>query len=305
MKSRSHNRSHAFTLIELLVVIAIIAILAAILFPVFAQAREQARKTSCLSNAKQLGLGVLMYVQDYDETLVPGWNDSSPTLRDNGSTYRTWSSWTKLIQPYVKNTNILLCPDQKDAGFIQSANKTARSEIYAGYGLNYGYLGTFGGGDPSGTGDYIWLPITLAAVNRPASEVMLADCQDPNWATADHAYVWGQPAGAIVEPPDAWLSDHVFFSEGWGNQQYNGAPGDQVTQQYEYPGYGGMDWRHNSTGWQYNVLPGGIANVTMVDGHSKAFKAGGLAAGTNFSPSQSGHLVYQVDKNAYYWDPRN
>src|SRR3954470_6189627 len=61
------QRRHGFTLIELLVVIAIIAILAAILFPVFAQARDQARKTTCLSNTKQLGLGVMMYIQDYDE----------------------------------------------------------------------------------------------------------------------------------------------------------------------------------------------------------------------------------------------
>src|SRR5439155_17377217 len=91
----------AFTLIELLVVIAIIAILAAILFPVFAQARESARKTSCLSNAKQLGLGIIMYVQDYDETMVMSANDSQPgVLRDNGTVYRTWNPWTKQIQPY-------------------------------------------------------------------------------------------------------------------------------------------------------------------------------------------------------------
>src|SRR3954453_19476700 len=95
---------NAFTLIELLVVIAIIAILAAILFPVFAQARESARKTACLSNAKQLGLGILMYVQDYDETMVMSANNSQPgVLRDDGSVYRNWSPWSQQIQPYVKN----------------------------------------------------------------------------------------------------------------------------------------------------------------------------------------------------------
>src|SRR6266853_2673654 len=97
------KRNQGFTLIELLVVVAIIAILAAILFPVFAQARESARKTSCLSNVKQLGLGCLMYSQDYDETLVMGWNFSQPgVMRDNGTNYRPLTPWTKNIQPYVK-----------------------------------------------------------------------------------------------------------------------------------------------------------------------------------------------------------
>src|ERR1700753_1584948 len=80
-----------FTLIELLVVIAIIALLAAILFPVFAQAREKARQTSCLSNGRQIGLGFLMFVQDYGEPLPL---ISFPNLTD---------SWTNTMQPYLKN----------------------------------------------------------------------------------------------------------------------------------------------------------------------------------------------------------
>jgi prepilin-type N-terminal cleavage/methylation domain-containing protein/prepilin-type processing-associated H-X9-DG protein len=94
-----------FTLIELLVVIAIIAILAAILFPVFAKAREKARQTSCLSNCKQLALGILMYAQDYDEcfpgTFTLSWpNDGNWPL----------IHWAQAIQPYVKNGQIVLCP---------------------------------------------------------------------------------------------------------------------------------------------------------------------------------------------------
>lgn len=93
----------AFTLIELLVVIAIIAILAAILFPVFARAREQARKTACLSNLKQLGTGVLMYIQDFDET-VP--RNAQGTCGDPATAF----GWADLIFPYVKNVQAFDCP---------------------------------------------------------------------------------------------------------------------------------------------------------------------------------------------------
>ena len=102
-----------FTLIELLVVIAIIAILAAILFPVFAKAREKARQTSCLSNLKQLELGLLMYAQDFDQRHIyaglPTPVAATPTGPYTGSgTNRWW--WFDLVQPYVKNTQIGICP---------------------------------------------------------------------------------------------------------------------------------------------------------------------------------------------------
>src|ERR1700735_2297769 len=89
-----------FTLIELLVVIAIIAILAAILFPVFAQAREKARQTSCLSNMKHLALANLMYVQDYDEAFC---NEGEPDAQDNWGWQYTWQFE---VQPYMKNYDI-------------------------------------------------------------------------------------------------------------------------------------------------------------------------------------------------------
>jgi len=108
------NRRKGFTLIELLVVIAIIAILAAILFPVFAKAREKARQASCSSNLKQLALGALMYAQDYDELLMPLYYDVPDHM-----------SWAvNFLQPYVKNMNVVECPSTK-----------ARS-----YGWNYRYL---------------------------------------------------------------------------------------------------------------------------------------------------------------------
>ncbi|MBB6052570.1 prepilin-type N-terminal cleavage/methylation domain-containing protein [Armatimonas rosea] len=148
----SLHRRNAFTLIELLVVIAIIAILAAILFPVFAQARAKARQVSCLSNLKQVGTGLMMYTQDYDETL-PG----NSTLGTNGITDARWPApavsahsaglseplgwmqpfnaanpgthriWARDVQPYVKNLQIFHCPETKlrsseAAGCTPSAN---------------------------------------------------------------------------------------------------------------------------------------------------------------------------------------
>src|SRR5665213_3332533 len=103
-------RNRAFTLIELLVVIAIIAILAAILFPVFAAAREKARQTTCASNEKQLGLAFLQYAQDYDECFTYGMTE---TLHTQGT--HVGQGWASTIYPYVKSTGVYTCPD--DPGF--------------------------------------------------------------------------------------------------------------------------------------------------------------------------------------------
>ncbi len=97
------RRRRGFTLIELLVVIAIIAILAAILFPVFARAREKARQTSCTSNLKQIALAMLMYVQDYDERFSPYEVRHGDTLRRTAAAYDT-------IHPYVNNEQVFICP---------------------------------------------------------------------------------------------------------------------------------------------------------------------------------------------------
>jgi prepilin-type N-terminal cleavage/methylation domain-containing protein/prepilin-type processing-associated H-X9-DG protein len=116
------RRRAGFTLIELLVVIAIIAILAAILFPVFAQAREAARKASCISNLKQISMAAMMYIQDYEEVL-PG-----PALRRPGgppatqySNYwwgRRWTCWPELLMPYNKSVDIYTCPSKREWPFF-------------------------------------------------------------------------------------------------------------------------------------------------------------------------------------------
>ena len=123
-KSASHRVSRAFTLIELLVVIAIIALLAAILFPVFARARENARRASCQSNLKQIGLGFAQYVQDYDERYPladPGNTNVTP-----GEAVGSTNYWTTL-QPYLKSTQILSCPSDSttpvtNPSYVASAN---------------------------------------------------------------------------------------------------------------------------------------------------------------------------------------
>src|SRR4051812_16423886 len=106
-----YSQRRAFTLIELLVVIAIIAILAAILFPVFAQAREKARMTGCLSNERQLGSALMMYVQDYDETFP--YNRFHGAI--GGVPENTILTWRNVIAPYLKNKGVLACPSNPNS----------------------------------------------------------------------------------------------------------------------------------------------------------------------------------------------
>ena len=121
-----------FTLIELLVVIAIIAILAAILFPVFAQAREKARQTACLSNMKQMGTAITMYAQDYDETYNCIYTFQPPNF--NAST-RLW--WTELLNPYIKNADVFRCPSLVDKRQIADAPPGMTLQVpYANYSMN-------------------------------------------------------------------------------------------------------------------------------------------------------------------------
>jgi prepilin-type N-terminal cleavage/methylation domain-containing protein/prepilin-type processing-associated H-X9-DG protein len=126
--AKPRRASRGFTLIELLVVIAIIAILAAILFPVFAQARSKARQTSCLSNMKQIGTGLYMYTQDYDEVLAgndtnaEGFDRPRGFLQPQSNTLYDRRNWAREVQPYIKNIQIYRCPEARARSSYNGGN---------------------------------------------------------------------------------------------------------------------------------------------------------------------------------------
>jgi len=177
------RRRTGFTLIELLVVIAIIAILAAILFPVFAQAREKARQASCLSNCKQIGTATYMYVQDYDETF-PGHNWTLGLgihpLPD-GRIYQGHVGFTLKLHPYIKNVGVWVCPSDEDP-----------KSNYADDGKKNPYVATWQKPIPMSylvndiiNGDQIQLtgsPMPLAAISFPAETYWIADGNGTNAA---------------------------------------------------------------------------------------------------------------------------
>lgn len=159
-------KRRGFTLIELLVVIAIIAILAAILFPVFARAREKARQSSCLSNLKQLGLAALAYAQDYDEIL--------PKARNWNHQFGVWPS---SLYPYVKNSQVYICPSALTNGYTGTVvNPVLNIPLTS---LCYGWnIGTNDTSYTNGLGYYEadgqpWRP--LAKIPQPAETIMMAD----------------------------------------------------------------------------------------------------------------------------------
>jgi prepilin-type N-terminal cleavage/methylation domain-containing protein/prepilin-type processing-associated H-X9-DG protein len=143
MTNRQTNKAQGFTLIELLVVIAIIAILASILFPVFARARENARRSSCQSNLKQLALGVMQYTQDYDERMHPIFTFpavGSTTLPNGQVNNSGIQPWVVAIYPYVKSAQIFNCPSMSDGTYrggaaYEDANGNPSNRV-ASYGQN-------------------------------------------------------------------------------------------------------------------------------------------------------------------------
>ncbi len=260
-----HRSKKGFTLIELLVVIAIIAILAAILFPVFAQARESARSSSCLSNTKQIGLAILQYVQDYDEFFPPAMYEvytTDPAYNKPDLPWGPWKNrhtgWDKLVQPYIKNTQVFKCPsatpgpDAQNAGADSSA-RTGAIQYYMNKQLT---------GDPiqqvSG-----WVSgfkaQKLASCNFAAATILAADD------------VTGASTGSISHEFDGWgwADGHAHLING---DNYQGDPwtdGDMqklctTGNRLDHSTWSGVAAlrRHKDGG-----------NYVFVDGHAKWYKA--------------------------------
>ncbi|MGD9497517.1 MAG: DUF1559 domain-containing protein [Armatimonadota bacterium] len=215
------RRQTGFTLIELLVVIAIIAILAAILFPVFARAREKARQSACTSNLKQIGNAFMMYVQDYDEVFP-----DTVMGRDAPDHPARTHAWTGVLMPYVKNNQVFKCP----SAWWGSATVGSWRQIQGGYGGMrevLGYNGNLGyTEDPVGWGT------------------------DPNLDAPGH----GQPMSAMTQPADNiivcdstnWNTVRTY----WERTDNTSQPTAGIAQQYNYAYYV-VDSRHNG---QANVV---------------------------------------------------
>lgn len=171
-------RHRGFTLIELLVVIAIIALLTAILFPVFARARENARKSSCLNNLKQIGLGLTQYTQDYDDTLPMPWY--GPAASGNSTVGPPASyKWMDVTYPYIKSEQAFTCPSDGAAGRFYRFYGNGGTTQFGSYGINEAYWGQATNPTlapptwpPGGSGQG---PQTLANIPKPAQTVWVAD----------------------------------------------------------------------------------------------------------------------------------
>jgi prepilin-type N-terminal cleavage/methylation domain-containing protein len=255
-RARQSRCKQGFTLIELLVVIAIIAILAAILFPVFAQARSKARQASGTSNAKQVGLGILMYVQDYDEQFPrAGWDCLKPGGIENGCGA---TSWPNAANPYVKNAGVFTSPgDASHADSIGDA-PDGRVSLLINDLLSHDMGTTNGYSDIANKQAALASGLPLASVNAPADCVLLAEGHC-GWDKVNS--VDGQNSAA-ANGPDITNSTNIH-SRFHREQTISGY------QTFLLAGKSYADWGQRTTGAPF-YNDGGI--VQFSDGHAKYIK---------------------------------
>ena len=223
-----------FTLIELLVVIAIIAILAAILFPVFAKVRENARRTACLSNMKQLGLAFTQYNQDADEKF--------PDSKFYGR------GWASKIYPYVQSTGVYLCPDDSDpqnaADPLNGVNESRLAYVISGY-VAQSYMGGTSGG------------LSLAQLVAPASSVLLYETDSLS-----------DGGGNLYVGFNKFSTDIVAdtYDSGAGYCTHSGGDAPPATQRHMKGGPAGVFF---STSPDAAGFTDGSLNWLCCDGHAK------------------------------------
>jgi len=251
------QRKQGFTLIELLVVIAIIAILAAILFPVFQKVRENARRTACLSNMKQIGLSITQYEQDADEKSPNGWDP-----------YGRASGWAWQVYPYVKSVGAFQCPD--DGG---------RGPKAASYGMNRNLGGrqAVPGGTKGGASG-----LSIAEYNSPAKTVLLFEVANNN-----------QYTDISINDPTSGVADNSNGDNGKSpsgdgvGDSYDPGGGGGTDNGASKPGDAGLKY---ATGWMQNSRHNGQfqaptgrhadgSNFLLADNHAKYYRATAISAG--------------------------
>jgi prepilin-type N-terminal cleavage/methylation domain-containing protein/prepilin-type processing-associated H-X9-DG protein len=274
------RKTLGFTLIELLVVIAIIALLAAMLFPVFAQAREKAREASCLSHARQLGAALLLYSSDYDESLPQG------LLQLGGKTVLAGPGWAGQLFPYTKSTGVYGClsdgggprsqtalPVSYGYNINLAAPETNQVEALGGFGPGQANPGT-GIGAAQATVANLPQPISLAAVSATSKTVLLFEVSDVRVnLTAPREGAETEPGphfSAAGNGLDRRLVAQLDFVTRIENQYSTGylggrTPPDQTATQFQRP-----RGRHNNG-----------ATFVFVDGHTRWLNGDQVSSGWN------------------------
>ncbi|MCW5941429.1 MAG: prepilin-type N-terminal cleavage/methylation domain-containing protein [Fimbriimonadaceae bacterium] len=268
----------AFTLIELLVVIAIIAILAAILFPVFAQAKQSAKKTSSLSNIKQIGLAAIMYSADYDDGLPMMMNGPYGNLVNYNGVNRV-DSWVWTTQPYIKSLQMMLDPMASDPNNIFGSGPFAwfrNQNLFPYIGLNYLFLSPWPDCARSESR-------TAAGADEPAGTVLFTQSRHPTY-TSQLGYWTATAPGMypIIAPHPTYC---IWTNTGWAKNATAGAHVNDKPYTAEVA-----------------LRDGSGSNVAWLDGHAKNLKADALAAGTDWATATDGDLTVIVDKSKYLWN---